>query len=243
MARRTLPERQSLTQLLITDLRARMRALEWEPGSRLPSEAELSAEYGVSRTTVRQALGSLESAGLIVSRQGSGSYVTDAGTIHAGMQELRSITDVIRAQGHEPDMAYRSVQWREPRPEETESLGLEPDERVLDIQRAFLADGRTVAYSFDAIPEGILPDDLDPGEVEGSVFAFLESRAGVVPVRAIAEVHAVSEPDVAWGDDPPEQPIYVFLDQIHYDLGGRPTMHSRTYFIEGRFSLVVVRTR
>src|SRR5688572_9204859 len=43
--------------------------------SRLPSEAELSARFGASRPVVREALGRLREDGLIVSRQGSGSYV------------------------------------------------------------------------------------------------------------------------------------------------------------------------
>lgn len=44
--------------------------------NRLPTEAELAARYGVSRQTVRMALGLLENSGLIVRRQGSGSYIT-----------------------------------------------------------------------------------------------------------------------------------------------------------------------
>lgn len=242
MNRRALPERQSLVQLLITDLRARMRAAEWASGSRLPSESVLAGEYGVSRTTVRHALGSLESAGLVVSRHGSGSYVTDAGVIHAGMQELASITDVIEAQGHRAAMAYKAVEWRAVEPSEQANLGLDSHERVLDVQRAFQADDRNVAYSYDVIPAKILPEDLDLAEVTGSVFSFLERRASVVPIRAVAQVHAVDDPEIGWGEEMPERQLYVLLDQVHYDLRGHPTMYSRTYFVEGLFNFVVLRT-
>ncbi|RYE82461.1 MAG: FadR family transcriptional regulator [Hyphomicrobiales bacterium] len=48
---------------------------EFAPNSRLPSEAKLSAMYGASRPVVREALARLKEDGIVVSRQGSGSYV------------------------------------------------------------------------------------------------------------------------------------------------------------------------
>ena len=47
-------------------------------GEKLPTEAALCQQYGVSRQTVRSALGVLEEKGLILRRQGSGSYPTQA---------------------------------------------------------------------------------------------------------------------------------------------------------------------
>jgi DNA-binding GntR family transcriptional regulator len=49
----------------------------WPRGLRLPSEAELCSHFGVSRSTVRQALGRLEQEGLIGREKGRGSYVAD----------------------------------------------------------------------------------------------------------------------------------------------------------------------
>ncbi|WP_456269835.1 FadR family transcriptional regulator [Kushneria sp. AK178] len=50
---------------------------EMRPGARLPTEAALRERYGVSRTVVREAISMLRSAGLVVSRRGSGSFVAD----------------------------------------------------------------------------------------------------------------------------------------------------------------------
>ncbi|HVY62695.1 MAG TPA: FadR/GntR family transcriptional regulator, partial [Planctomycetota bacterium] len=47
------------------------------PGDRLPSERQLAARFGVSRPTVREALGALEARGLVATRQGSGTFVAD----------------------------------------------------------------------------------------------------------------------------------------------------------------------
>lgn len=49
----------------------------WEVGERLPSEAELCRLFGVSRISVRTALKSLIAQGVLVSRQGEGTFVVD----------------------------------------------------------------------------------------------------------------------------------------------------------------------
>jgi DNA-binding transcriptional regulator YhcF (GntR family) len=56
-------------------LRAAIRTRRFEPGEQLPSLNELSKAYGVSLMTVQKALGILRDEGLVISRQGKGSFV------------------------------------------------------------------------------------------------------------------------------------------------------------------------
>lgn len=56
-------------------LRKRIISREWTAGMRIPSEPDLSAEYGVSRATIRQAIANLVSDGLLIRRQGLGTFV------------------------------------------------------------------------------------------------------------------------------------------------------------------------
>lgn len=235
-ARKPLPTR------LADDLRSRLVSHEWAPGERLPTEAELVESYGVSRTTVRQALKTLESRGLIVTRQGRGSFVTDESVIHAGMQELKSITATIAEMGHVPDMHYHHRLLRRASFDEREMFELPSGADVLDIQRRILADDVTVAYSYDVLPRWAFPADFTPGDLTGSVFGFLEEHGGPVPVRAIAHVHAVDDPEIAWDGQMAEHQLYLLLDQLHYDESNRPFMYTRSYFIEGRFNFTVLRT-
>ena len=51
----------------------------WRPGERLASESELCDHFGISRTTVRQALARLEQEGMVVRRKGFGTFATSAG--------------------------------------------------------------------------------------------------------------------------------------------------------------------
>lgn len=72
----------------------------------IPSEAELSQRFGVSRGTVREALSQLEVAGLVVRRHGAGTYVNPKmssrpGSIHAWFDEATAFMDMIRHSNHE----------------------------------------------------------------------------------------------------------------------------------------------
>lgn len=62
---------------LVQALEGEIRRGRFASGDRLPSEAELGAEFGVSRTVVREALGALKARGMLVSRRGSGTYVAE----------------------------------------------------------------------------------------------------------------------------------------------------------------------
>ena len=62
---------------ILDHLRHEIRDGRYQPGDKLPTEVELMAQFGVSRTTVSRALRSLESEGMLMRRQGSGTYVRE----------------------------------------------------------------------------------------------------------------------------------------------------------------------
>lgn len=76
--------KRSLVDQALEQLRRRITEGKWAIGERLPTEPELSAELGISRNTVREAMRVLAFSGLIDIRQGDGSY-------------LRSMTDPLGA--------------------------------------------------------------------------------------------------------------------------------------------------
>ncbi|GGF86590.1 GntR family transcriptional regulator [Azorhizobium oxalatiphilum] len=70
-----LKRRDTLVQQLVTALRARITDGGFKGGERLPSEQELVAEFGVSRTVVREAITNLKGIGLVTTQQGVGAFV------------------------------------------------------------------------------------------------------------------------------------------------------------------------
>lgn len=228
---RALKPVRSLHVQLANSLRERLREGEWQTGERLPTEAQLSADYGVSRSTVRGALQLLETQGRTRTRHGLGTFVAPFGQhIRTGLQELQSMSETIRSHGFEPEMKYHSVQIRAATEREADSLQCAVGATMLAIQRAVLADGDVVAYSYDQIPLQLLGPDFDTTAVRGSLFDLLEAR-GLHTTTAVAEIHAVSDASIGWGDGPKET-VYLLLDQIHYTGDDVPVMFSKTYFAE-----------
>ena len=85
---------------IAADLAAKIRDGHYAPGEALPAQRELSAAYGVTLMTLRQALRELGAEGLIVQRPGKGTFVAPP---HLAYQlgSLRSLADDLREQGHE----------------------------------------------------------------------------------------------------------------------------------------------
>lgn len=70
-------EKVTASQIVTQQLKKAIVSGEMEPGTKLPSERELSSQMKVSRPVIREAMVTLASYGLITSRQGEGNYVAD----------------------------------------------------------------------------------------------------------------------------------------------------------------------
>lgn len=71
-------KRKSLSTLVAESLSEKIRSGRLQPGAQLATEAELCAEYDVSRTVVREAVARLRSEGLVIPQQGRGMFVSEA---------------------------------------------------------------------------------------------------------------------------------------------------------------------
>lgn len=223
-------------------LRKRILNHEWEAGAKIPGEFELAAQYKVARVTIRTALRSLETQGLIDIRHGSGAYIADFGdSVRAGLQELRSITQTIREMGHKAGMITRLSEVRNPNLREANDLQIENDNEVLHIERAITADDEVVAFSYDTFNIAEIPKSVIKKITTGSVFAALESIQKH-PVRARAELHAISSKEIGWGRSKPKSELYLQLHQVHYLRDGKPIFTGDTYFVEGKFQFIIHRT-
>lgn len=232
----------SLGDQVRDNLRIRILNHEWEAGAKIPGEFELAAQYKVARVTIRTALRSLETQGLIDIRHGSGAYIADFGdTVRAGLQELRSITQTIREMGHKAGMITRLSEVRKPTNRELIDLQISKDNEVLYIERALTADDEVVAFSYDTFNIAEIPKSIINKISTGSAFAALQTIQKH-PVRARAEIHAISSPKIGWGRNRPKSGLYLQLRQIHFLRDGKPVVIGDTYFVEGKFQFIIHRT-
>jgi len=94
----TPPRARSLTAELVQRLGDRIRHGELAPGAKLPREADLIAEYGVSRTVVREAMSQLQAGGMVETRHGIGTFVVGLGNgthFRISPHRLGTLRDVI----------------------------------------------------------------------------------------------------------------------------------------------------
>lgn len=238
---------ESLSAQLAKALRSRIRAGEWNADGWLPTEAELCREYEVSRATTREAIRLLESQGLAESRHGVGTRViTQDGMVHAGLQELKSITETIAELGKVPRMEFRLKLLRPADEQDQSDFNVSADTEVLQLRRLLRADGDAVVFLDDVLPLWAFGDGFDPAELTGSVFQFLHEHGRIRPRRAVAQVYPRRELPTPWQGDAalaelPDDAMFLLLDQLQYDQENRPFMRTRAHFVDGRFSFVVLR--
>jgi DNA-binding GntR family transcriptional regulator len=135
----------------------RIRDGVYLPGSRIPSESELSDELGVSRATVRTALAKLAANGFILRKQGNGTYVNEhVNETSAHFGNLWDLAELISGNGYNPSIRFLSIDRRPATEKEALVLALEEGEELICLQRLFYADQQPVILADNVIPYSLL---------------------------------------------------------------------------------------
>jgi GntR family transcriptional regulator len=150
------------------------------PGAALASESELERRFGVSRITVRRALDLLAQSGLVVRRQGSGTFVARP-KVAERLGVLHSWTEGMRALGLEPRTVDCTMLRVEPPDWVASALGLEPAhaETVLRVQRLRYANDEPLCLMVDYLRSRHVPDLAEGGLLGESLYETLERRYGL----------------------------------------------------------------
>jgi GntR family transcriptional regulator len=170
------------------DLRGQIQRQELTPGGQLPTEAKLMDEYGVSRNTIRLALGLLRTEGLVITGQGRGSFVAEvqSGDAHSGVRIERHVNrhslDSAIIEFGEPGDADRvdlTVTTRVAPPVVAEALRIPAESRVLERRRLLYRDGQPSQTADTYLTEEMSANDdvRRPTPLADGVAAVLE-RAG-----------------------------------------------------------------
>jgi len=155
------------------------------PDDALPPERDLATDFSVSRITVRKAIDGLVSEGLLVRRQGSGTFVR--ARVEKNFSKLTSFSEDMRARGRNPRSVWLRRSAGTVTPEESLTLRASPGTPVYRFHRIRFADDVPMALEYATILASCLPS-LDA--VESSLYVALE-RAGHRPVRALQRLRAV----------------------------------------------------
>lgn len=172
-------------------LRERIRDATYSPGSRIPSETELSDEFGVSRATIRTVLAKLAVNGLILRKQGDGTYVNArVGELSAHLGNLWDFLYLIESNGFTPTIKVLSIGRRAATEKEAASLAIEPGEELLEMVRLFCADGKPVILANNVVPASFVREPVDLVDGHLSIREILQKYCREEIAFAITDIRS-----------------------------------------------------
>lgn len=224
---------QPLYSQLMKELKEQIQNGKYKPGDQIPTEIQLSEMYQVSRITVRRTIEELCAQGVLVKRQGKGTFV-EAPKIYRKIEKDNnmSFSAACRANGRKPSSHILSCIVMKAENWQNDFLKLLEDKRLYHIERVLSADDLPIIYEHIYIPVSRVPD-FQVEKLEDDSFVRLlseeyhveESEKGrsTIEVRLVPSVIAeylrmnIGEPVMiltSFINDEAEMPLYISYEII-----------------------------
>ncbi len=198
-------------------------------GSQIPPEHTLEETYQVSRVTVRRALQELTNEGLLIRKQGKGTFVS---LPRAGqnVKNVHSFHDTCRAAGLTPGTKVIHTSEVPADAADRRELNLPEGAMAVETLRLRLADGKPVVLELNRFSMAYAY--LEDADLGGSLYALLREY-GVEPKQATHDVSLVyaTETQARFLGVESGTPL-MKLHEVIYDQKGRP-LHNSVQFIRG----------
>lgn len=222
----------------LTDLIA-----ETPTGSKLPSEPELANKLGASRATLREAMRTFESQGLLRRQQGLGTFVVKpTHVIESGLEVLESIETQAEKIGVNVTMGHLNVSHIKSNEKHAQKLTIEEGKPLVEIRRVILSEGSPIAYLIDILPDDILSPEILSTKFTGSVLDLLIHLGEPTPSISKTEISAVhAQSKVAKALNIQRGDTLLLLSGLLFDIEGKPIDISYSYFLPGYFRLHIIR--
>jgi GntR family transcriptional regulator len=217
-------------------LRGLINSGELKPGDMIPTESQLGLQFGVSRMTVRQALGRLVYDGLIVRYRGQGSFVAEPRFEHSHM--WLSFEEEMRARGARPSIKLLNMQRSRAEGKVAQSLNVAVDTVVLVLERLRLVNDQAVGFEARYLPmwigERLTPDDIHNQPLTAAVRRILGKARTRLDVRVSA---SVAQPnDVKTLETKIGSPVLIRENTWFTEPEG-PVQYSKTIFRGDRYEM------
>lgn len=213
-------------------LRQRIGQKVYQPGVQMPTELALTAEFGVSRATIRTVLTRLANEGLIFRRQGAGTYVNQrVGEVNT----LRGLLDygrLIAEAGYQPAIQPISMLTRDATAEEARVLNVVEGEPVVVLVRLFLADERPFILATNVMPQKLFKANGDFYDGRLPLHNFLHQYCAQTIGYAIYEIRprlADDEKTIQLLDCQPGRLLLQF-STIFYNQENRPLVWGHSTY-------------
>lgn len=200
----------------------------YKEGDKLPSEPVLAKQFEVSRSTLREAIKLMQRQGLLISKNGDGTYVTkNTGIISNSLNILQSTETMIKNSGLTV-MQSDMVTYKREMLEEWK-LKLKCDEKAVVIERIRKNENKDFAYTFNIIPESIAGDYFENG-LTGSLLYFLEEKLNIKIDYSLSEICIPDGSEIFDGKAISKlKDKIILLKQLHFDKNNEPVFYSYDY--------------
>lgn len=199
------------------------------PGDRLPNEAELCEEYGVSRITLRRAVEELSKKGVLEKHQGKGTFVA-ALSENIRLKEIQSFHESQKRQGKKSTTKVLKAGSVRASARDTAELRLAPGQNVIETIRVRYVEDIPVVLEINHF--SMAYSYLTEYDLDGSLYNILRGF-GVEPTKASHEVSlTMADSSTAQRLSVPKDTPLVLLQEVVYDQKGRP-LHTSKQFIRG----------
>ncbi len=203
-------------------LRERIEAGEWPPGSRIPTEKELAAEYGVSQITVRQALARLATEGLVERCQGRGTFVSQPSVVQ-DILDLGGFSAGLASSGVEIETQLLGATVVAASEGVARHLKVAQGAPVIEVRRVRLTGGVPISLQTSYMPSELCRPILDRDLARESLFSLLTEVCGLELVRAeeVLSAITVDEYEAKVLLVAPGSPAFL-VRRTTFDRNGRP---------------------
>lgn len=218
---------------LMKEIKDMIQSGQYKAGDQIPTEIELSQQYQVSRITVRRTIEELCIQGVLVKRQGKGTFV-EAPKIYRMIEKDNNISfsESCHANGRKPSSHVLSCGLEEAEEWQNNFLKLAGDKTLYHIERVLSADDLPIIYEHIYIPAGYVPDLQVQKLEDGSLFRLLredyqingsEKGRSTIEVKMASQSVAehlrmnLGEPVmvlISYMNDSEENPLYISYEII-----------------------------
>jgi GntR family transcriptional regulator len=211
---------------IAADLAAKIRAGQYTQGAALPPQRELSAAYGVTLMTLRQALRQLSDEGLISQQPGRGTFVSPGPAAYQ-LGSLRSFTDDLTDQGHQVRTSVLQRAKRRLPAGVAAQLLARPTDTGLRLERVREFAGRRAIHQVSWIRQPHAEHLREVDFTQVSLYTAL-AELGVVVARAAETIRPdLLSADLArYLDEPTGAPVLV-SERITHTADGTAVVADR----------------
>lgn len=211
-------------------LRGRILDGTYPPHSRMPSENELGQVFGVSRITVRQALGDLQKEGLIFKIHGKGTFVAKPKAFQ-NVSTLQGLAESMAQMGYEVLNRLIGLRHLAASARVAERLGLEEGAPVSEIKRVRLVNREPVSLEVTYVPRAV-GEKLEKADlVARDIFLIIENDCGIALGHADLAIDAVlADADLTRALDVEEGAPIMRIERLTHAADGTPLDFEYLYY-------------